>query len=209
MDKMQKIKKKKLNRKTIDRLEESAYHEAGHVVVALYYGIKIKKVEISKKLGKKGIGGTVYCEDDDENWHKNYDWKHHAAVRVAGGLAELKKIKLEIRDDERDPIITGALEDMKFFERNKPKIITRAKDMHRVDELMKFTQKDVLDAQARANLILDHNWKQVELIAKTLIEKRRINSKGLRTLIKKHSLVKAGRGELWEYIRHYRNQVKS
>ncbi len=176
--------------------EITAYHEAGHAVVAYYTpgSDPVRKISIVSR-GHAG-GYTLKLPEEDKRLHTRTGFLSELATLMGGYTAELLKFK---------ELTTGASNDLAKATKLARRIVTQfgmsklgpvtfghsdqyvflGKEMHEARDYSEETATKIdeevsallIDAQKKAEEILMQYKEKFELISKTLIEKETIGQK--------------------------------
>ncbi len=136
------------------QLEGTAYHEAGHAIVALLLGFSVESAGIDPNGGYCIWNETLYVSEDrfPESW---------AAVNLAGSIAR------EIATGEPD---SGQL--------TQDELAVRSLSMgpEGLEELLG-------QARSRAEEILQNSWPLVQVLARALLKYRRLQGEQIQDII--------------------------
>lgn len=156
----------------------TCYHEAGHIICALFYFREVTSVEI-----KSADEGLVYydCFDIDlaDNRSKASMIKKEVSIRYAGVIAENILFKnLHPDDDMPISIRIGSSDDFKTA--------TNIMKKYNVCKAGKERKKYKNKIKIKTEKILKSFWSDIALLANVLLEKKKLNYKKIKsTLIKK------------------------
>ncbi|CCF84185.1 hypothetical protein NITHO_3180004 [Nitrolancea hollandica Lb] len=136
------------------QLEGTAYHEAGHAIVALLLGFSVESAGIDLNGGYCIWNETLYVSEDrfPESW---------AAVNLAGSIAR------EIATGEPD---SGQL--------TQDELAVRSLSVgpEGLEELLG-------QARSRAEEILQNSWPLVQVLARALLKYRRLQGEQIQDII--------------------------
>ena len=145
-----------MNRMDAPDDQATAYHEAGHAVLALLLGRPVQHVSILPDRDRLGV-----CEFGKGVYRPSEDWLEREILIALGGIAAEAKLTGNYAWD-------GAARDQQYVERLA---IQRAGE-RRAEKL----QRRLL-AKAEHYLADDGAWRAVELIAAELLQKREISGR--------------------------------
>lgn len=156
------------------KLEETAYHEAGHAVMSDILGIPIKSATIIPNSGeylgmvKTSIGFTA--EDiqtvDICDWKTQKKIEAQIMVFMAGQIAEAKYSEKEIQEVIQDDRALGEM----LFE------LVRSQEEYQA-------YYDWLYIKTKNLILCDPNWSLVEAVAKELLKRKRLSGRKIRKVI--------------------------
>lgn len=188
----------------------TAYHEAGHAVVAYYmpHTDPVRKISIVSR-GHAG-GYTLKLPEEDRRLHTRTQFWGELATLMGGHVAELKKFK---------ELTTGASNDLKKATNLARRIVTDfgmsalgpvafgqkeeyvflGKELHEARNYSEATaakidaeiSKLLHTARTKAEEILEKYNEKLELVAQTLIEKEVIDQAGFVALMKGEAALEA------------------
>jgi ATP-dependent Zn protease len=165
------MKKDRKAQREIERLRRVAYHEAGHVAVALRERISIREVTIIPGEGYLGLARNYHppsffraaeCGDLSSRHVESY-----ALVCLAGGVAEKRF------HGRYDHIGAGA-----DYEAAADMLSRHAGSAEEVSAWLKLQA-------VRARHVVELEWETIELIAAALLERKTLTAFAVRSLLKK------------------------
>jgi cell division protease FtsH len=198
----------KLENQMIKNLElemtMTAYHEAAHAVLSylLLPDVKIEQITISPR--SKTLGFVSYNEQDQVATVTKEEIFHDICVLMAGQTAKIKKAGKKAID-------TGAVDDLyqaSFQAYNAIAVLGMDKELGFIninavtssdlyflsENIEKRFLKWIHEAQKITAKLIDEHWKEIDTLAKVLIEKEVVESDELVKIVgkqKKHSVLPA------------------
>lgn len=149
-----------------DHKTRTAYHEAGHTVVAHVLGIGTERVSIVEDEDTLGIAVSPLREGFDHYLDEDADeyLGRHLVVLQAGAVAE--------------EILTGELPELEGNDREGTiNILIRIADPE-------DTETEHLQSIERARRILRENWPKVERLADSLLKHRELSAEQIKALLR-------------------------
>jgi len=158
--------------KITKKLRSTAYHEAGHAVVANHEGVAVKRVTIEpdgETLGSV-IHGKLLNESVTWDTSKKMRWRMEKLVMVClAGYAAEKKFNPRTRREGSDGDFHAAVNAIGYF-------VGSNREIELYFELLGLWTKGILDNE----LV----WRQVEVLAEELVNRKTLKGKGVRQVLR-------------------------
>lgn len=185
--------------------ELTAYHEAGHAIVGhiLPDSDPVHKVTIIPRGGTGGV--TWFLPPEDKNYTNVYEFKDILARAVGGRVAEklvygddgittgagsdLRKATEIARDMVREQGMGNKLRDQVFHEDNGGMVFDkitheRPYSEETAKEIDQEVENLIKEAVNRAEIVLTHNRKSLDILAKALLVEETIDESDVEKLLK-------------------------
>ena len=153
-------------------IQRTAYHEAGHAVLAYFLGVGLKRVSIVRDEDSRDhLHGGEYGDDTEYTEHmrafaEEAFWLRMAIMRYAGTEAE-RRLARRWRN-------TGAENDYKWAAIALEKIT------------MDWPSRRALYfyARRRTRLLVENYWPEIEAVARALIERKQLGVEEVRRMLR-------------------------
>lgn len=143
----------------------TAWHEAGHAVMAVSLGRSIEKVTISPAHQQSGIDRLGACKIQKGRTKASQDQLEHEVLILLAGMVAESRITGRY-------CVDGAMQDLQTVERL---LSTRASSARQLEKLTRRMLK-----KAEHLLEDQHHAKAIELVARDLLEKVTISGRAVR-----------------------------
>lgn len=177
-------------------LKATAYHEAGHAVISkvLIPELKIEQIVVSPR--NDALGFVAYNFEQDFSNFTYEDIKNRICVAYAGRLAQIEKFGDQGLDSGAQSDLgkatqlacyaigsLGMDEDIGYMHLH---IVQQTFGSHILGTQLQERIQRLLDAQkSRAQALIKKHWKEIENVAKALIEEEFLDEKEFYAILKK------------------------